>query len=136
MASLNKVHLIGNLGKDPVLNYTNTGMAICNFSIATTKTYKDKKTTSWHNITLFGKTAEAASKFLKKGNPVYIEGEIDYQTWTDKDGTQQHNTVIVGNVMQFLSARQSGDIASGNAASQQEASQQEVYIPPQDDLPF
>ena len=131
MASLNKVHLIGNLGKDPVLNYTSTGMAICNFSIATTKTYKDKKTTSWHNITLFGKTAEAASKFLKKGHPVYIEGEIDYQTWTDKDGTQKHKTVIVGNVMQFLSARQSGDIASGN-----EALQQEVYIPPQDDLPF
>ena len=130
MASVNKVILIGNLGKDPELKYAGE-MAICNFSLATTKKVKGENKTSWHNITMFGKTAELAKQYLTKGSPVYIEGEIDYQSWEDKDGTRKYKTVIIGNAMQFFAHKPSGE--------QNQYAQNNEPLPtppPQDDLPF
>jgi len=103
---LNKVVLIGNLGKDPDITYSQSGLTIAKFSLATTESKKNtagnwEEKTSWHSIVLFGKTAEAAGQYLTKGSQVYIEGSIDYQEW-EKDGEKQRRTVIAGFKMLML----------------------------------
>lgn len=107
MASVNKVILIGNLGKDPEMKESSGGVKFCKFSIATSKKIKDEEKTQWHNITCFGKTAELASQYLKKGYPVYIDGEIQYST-SEKDGVTKYFTDIVANSIQFLAKKDSG----------------------------
>lgn len=112
MASVNKVILVGNLGKDPETRYTQSGDAICNFSVATTDTWKDKQTgekkeqTEWHRISFFGKLAEIAGQYLKKGSQVYIEGSMRTRKWTDKDGQERYTTEIRGDEMKMLGSRQ------------------------------
>ena len=91
MASVNKVILIGNLGRDPEVRYMPSGDAVANISIATTETWKDKngekqEKTEWHRVAMFGKTAEIAGEYLKKGSQVYIEGRLETRKWTDKEG--------------------------------------------------
>ena len=113
MASVNKVILIGNLGKDPELRYTPGGAAVTNFSIATNERWKDKsgqsqERTEWHNIVLWGRLAEIANDYLKKGSPVYIEGRLQTRSWEDRDGNKRYTTEVVGNQMQMLGRAEGG----------------------------
>jgi single-strand DNA-binding protein len=110
VASVNKVVLIGNLGKDPELRYTQGGKSVTSFSLATTNKYKGADGTShsdteWHNIVAWGKLGEIANQYLKKGRSAYIEGTIKTQTWDDKDGNKRYKTNIIANTIQFLSER-------------------------------
>jgi single-strand DNA-binding protein len=110
MASVNKVILIGNLGKDPEVRYLPSGDAVSNFSIATTEKFKDKsgamqEHTEWHRISFFGRQAEIAGEYLKKGSPVYVEGRIRTRKWQDKEGQDRYSTEIVGDRMQLLGSR-------------------------------
>jgi single-strand DNA-binding protein len=113
MASVNKVILIGNLGKDPETRYLPSGDAVTNFSIATTEKWKNKsgeqqEHTEWHRISMFGKVAEIAGEYLKKGSPVYVEGRIRTRKWQDKEGQDKYSTEIVADRMQLLGSRSSG----------------------------
>jgi single-strand DNA-binding protein len=113
MASVNKVILIGNLGKDPETRYLPSGDAVTNFSIATTEKWKSKsgeqqEHTEWHRISMFGKVAEIAGEYLKKGSPVYVEGRIRTRKWQDKEGQDKSTTEIVADRMQLLSSRGGG----------------------------
>lgn len=116
MASVNKVILVGNLGADPETRYAPSGDAICNIRIATTDTWKDKATgekkeaTEWHRVAFFGKLAEIAGQYLKKGSQVYIEGSLRTRKWQDKDGNERYTTEIRADEMKMLGSRQgSGD---------------------------
>ncbi len=111
MASVNKVILIGNLGRDPETRYMPDGGAVTNVSIATTETWKDKngdkqEKTEWHRVAFFGKLAEIAGEYLKKGSQVYVEGRLQTRKWQDKDGQDKYTTEIVANAMQMLGSRQ------------------------------
>ena len=126
MASVNKVILIGNLGRDPETRYTTGGDAVTNLRIATTETWKDKsgekqERTEWHTVVLFGRQAEIAGEYLKKGRPVYIEGRLQTRKYTDKEGVEKYATEIVGDRMQLLGGREGGggsDVEfSGGAAA-------------------
>jgi single-strand DNA-binding protein len=111
MASVNKVIIIGNLGRDPETRYMPEGGAITNISVATTETWKDKQgekqeKTEWHRVAFFGKLAEIAGEYLKKGSQVYVEGRLQTRKWQDKDGADKYTTEIVANAMQMLGSRQ------------------------------
>src|SRR4051812_43162324 len=111
MASVNKVILIGNLGADPETRFLPSGEAVCNIRIATTEKWKDrasgetKEATEWHRVSLFGRQAEVAGEYLKKGSPVYIEGSIRTRKWQDKEGKDQYTTEIRADRMQLLGGR-------------------------------
>ena len=119
MASVNKVILIGNLGKDPEVKYTPSGMAVARFSIATNERVKDKDgnwgdRTEWHNIVLFDRKAEIAGEYLKKGRSVYIEGSIRTNSWDDKEtGQKKYRTEIIGNQMVLLGGQREGEEGGG-----------------------
>jgi single-strand DNA-binding protein len=113
MLGVNKVILMGNLGKDPELRYTPTGQATASFSLATTEKWTDKngqrqERTEWHNIVAWAKTAELANQYLKKGSPAYIEGKISYRSWDDKDGNKKYKTEIIASQIHFLSSGAGG----------------------------
>ncbi len=113
MASVNKVILIGNLGRDPEVRYMPSGDAVANITIATTETWKDKsgekqEQTEWHRVAMFGKTAEIAGEYLKKGSQVYIEGKLQTRKWTDKEGQERYTTEIRADRMQMLGSRSGG----------------------------
>lgn len=113
MASVNKVILVGNLGKDPETRYLPNGDAVANFSIATTEKFKDKsgamqEHTEWHRISFFGRQAEIAGEYLKKGSPVYVEGSIRTRKWQDKEGQDRYTTEIRGDRLQLLGSRGGG----------------------------
>ena len=117
MASVNKVILVGNLGRDPEVRFLPSGEAVANVTIATTSKYKDKsgekvEETEWHRVTFFGKLAEIVGQYLKKGKPVYVEGRIKTRKYTDKDGAEKYATDIIANEMQMLGVREDG----GNTA--------------------
>ncbi|HMO01842.1 MAG TPA: single-stranded DNA-binding protein [Oligoflexia bacterium] len=119
--SLNKVLLIGNLGKDPESRSTPGGLAVSRFSVATTERRKDesgswKDQTEWHNVVVFGRTAENCSQYLKKGSQVFIEGKITTRKWQDKEGKDRWTTEIIGNTVQFLGKRSGTDGASAPLA--------------------
>ena len=125
MASINKVILIGNLGRDPEVRYMPSGDAVANITIATTETWKDKagekqEQTEWHRVAMFGKTAEIAGEYLKKGSQVYIEGKLQTRKWTDKEGQERYTTEIRADRMQMLGSRSGGS---------------ERMAPPEDDAP-
>ena len=120
MASINKVMLIGNLGKDPEIRYMPSGDAIANLTLATTENWKDKQgekqeRTEWHRVSMFGRLAEIAGEYLKKGSSVYIEGKLQTRKWQDKDGNDRYTTEIVANEMKMLGGRASGGDASMEA---------------------
>jgi single-strand DNA-binding protein len=112
MASLNKVQIIGNLGKDPEVRYTPNGAAICNFSLATTRKWKDKTSgenveeTEWHRIVMYDRLAEIAGEYLKKGRSCYVEGRLKTRKWQNKEGVDQYTTEIVAMEMQMLGSRE------------------------------
>ncbi len=119
MASVNKVILVGNLGRDPETRYNPEGGAICNISVATTDTWKDKTSgekqerTEWHRVVFFSRLAEIAGEYLKKGSQVYIEGSLRTRKWQDKEGQERTTTEIVADRMQMLGSRQGmGDAAA------------------------
>ena len=119
MASLNKVILIGNLGRDPEVRYMPNGEAVCNFSIATTDTWKDKQgqkqeRTEWHNIVMYRRLAEIAGEYLRKGSSVYLEGRIQTRKWQDKNtGQDRYTTEIIADQMQMLGSRSGGGAPMG-----------------------
>jgi single-strand DNA-binding protein len=122
MASVNKVIIIGNLGKDPEVRYLPSGSAICNITVATSRQWKDKTSgerqeeTEWHRITFFDRMAEIAGEYLKKGKPVYVEGRLKTRKYTDKDGVEKYATDIVATEMQLLGSREGmgeGDMGGG-----------------------
>jgi single-strand DNA-binding protein len=107
MASVNKAILIGNLGRDPELRYTQNGQAVANFTLATNETWTDKsgervERTEWHRIVVWGKMAESCGQYLSKGRTVYIEGRIQTREWEDKDGNKRYTTEINAQTVQFL----------------------------------
>src|SRR5476649_2264600 len=111
MASINKVILIGNLGRDPETRFLPSGGAVTNISIATTDTWKDKasgekkEATEWHRVAFFGRLAEIAGEYLKKGSQVYVEGRLQTRKWQDKDGNDKYTTEIIADTMQMLGSR-------------------------------
>ncbi len=111
MASVNKVIVVGNLGKDPETRFMPDGKAVCNFSVATTDTWKDKVTgekkeaTEWHRVSSFGRLAEICGEYLKKGSQVYIEGKLRTRKWQDKEGQDRYTTEIIADAMQMLGSR-------------------------------
>lgn len=114
MASINKVILIGNLGKDPDLRFMPNGDAVCNFSVATTESWKDKngqkqEKTEWHNVVMYRKLAEIAGEYLKKGRPVYLEGRLQTRKWQDKEGADRYTTEVIADSMQMLGSKDSND---------------------------
>jgi single-strand DNA-binding protein len=114
MASVNKVILIGNLGKDPEVRYTPSGAAVCNLRLATTRTWKNRDSgerqeeTEWHSVVLYDRQAEIAGEYLRKGRPVYIEGRLKTRKWQDKDGNDRYTTEVVADSMQLLGGREGG----------------------------
>ncbi|NLF53492.1 MAG: single-stranded DNA-binding protein [Thauera phenolivorans] len=115
MASVNKVILIGNLGADPESRFAPSGDAICNLRLATTETWRDKTTgerreaTEWHRVVFFGKLAEIAAQYLRKGSQVYIEGTLRTRKWQDQSGQDRYTTEIRGDEMRMLGRREGGD---------------------------
>jgi single-strand DNA-binding protein len=113
MASVNKVILIGTLGKDPEMRYLPSGEAVAQLSLATNETWKDKQgnkqeRTDWHRVEFIGRTAEVAGEYLKKGRQVYIEGSVRYDKWTDKEGQERYMTKIRGDKMTMIGNREGG----------------------------
>jgi single-strand DNA-binding protein len=151
MASVNKVIIVGNLGRDPETRYMPNGDAVTNIAVATTESWKDKNTgekkelTEWHRITFYRKLAEIAGQYLKKGSSVYIEGKLQTRKWTDKDGVERYTTEIIADTMQMLGGKSDG---GNQQQSQQQAprQQQSQQVPSggggggfsnmDDDIPF
>jgi single-strand DNA-binding protein len=144
MASVNKVILVGNLGRDPEIRYLPSGDAVATLNIATTETWKDKngekqEKTEWHRVSMFGRLAEIAGEYLKKGSQVYIEGRIETRKYTDKDGVEKYATEIKASEMKMLGGRaQSGDSAASGSDSS--PARTPASAPPsgleEDDIPF
>jgi single-strand DNA-binding protein len=140
MASVNKAILIGNLGKDPELKFTPSGVPMAKFSIATTERFKDsegnqQERTEWHNIVLWRRLAEIANEYLKKGSPVYIEGRIQTRSWDDESGQKRWMTEIVGDRMQLL-GRRDDTAGEGTTSDFQEQPKKKESLEDEDDLPF
>ena len=114
MASVNKVILIGNLGRDPEVRYTPSGSAVCNISLATTRNWKNKDSgerqeeTEWHRVVFYDRLAEIAGEYLKKGRPVYVEGRLKTRKWQGQDGKDNYTTEIIAETMQLLGGRDGG----------------------------
>jgi single-strand DNA-binding protein len=114
MASVNKVILLGNLGRDPEVRYTPNGAAVCNLRIATTRNWKNRESgerqeeTEWHSVVLYDRQAEIAGEYLRKGRPVFIEGRLKTRKWQDKDGNDRYTTEIVAESMQLMGGRDGG----------------------------
>ena len=148
MAGVNKVILVGNLGKDPEVRHLDSGVAVANFSLATTESYTNKQgervnQTEWHNIVLWRGLADIAEKYLKKGNSVYIEGKIHTRKWEDKDGNTRYSTDIIADKMTMLGSKPDSNNAS--SISTEKESQVDNPAPSgndnpapsgNDDLPF
>ena len=123
---VNKVILVGNLGKDPEVRYSPNGQAIANITIATSESWKDKTTgdkqekTEWHRVVFFGKLAEIAGEYLKKGGQVYVEGRLQTRKWQDKEGHDRYTTEIVANEMQMLGSREGRGAPAGGDFAQEE----------------
>jgi single-strand DNA-binding protein len=127
MASINKVILIGNLGKDPEVRHLEGGVAVARFPLATSETFKDKngdkqERTEWHNIVVWRGLAEVTEKYLKKGQSVYIEGKIRTNSYQDKEGVQRYSTEIVADNMTMLGSRTEGGSGNSNGSSYEQSS--------------
>lgn len=135
MASVNKVIIIGNLGKDPETRYTPGGEAVTNITVATTESWKDKATgekresTEWHRISFFGKLAEIAGQYLRKGSQVYVEGSLRTRKWQDKDGQDRYTTEIRADQMKMLGGR--GDAGDGQQDAPRQQAQPQRQQPAQ-----
>lgn len=139
---VNKVILIGNVGKDPEIKHLDNGMVIANFPLATSETYKNKNnekvtSTEWHNIALFRNQAEVVEKYVNKGDALYIEGKIRTRSWEDKEGNKRYMTEIIGNNMQMLGGGKKSEDTSVSQSNEVTESEGPGSIPEdEDDLPF
>ena len=136
MSGVNKVILVGNLGKDPEVRYLDSGVAVANFSLATTENYKNKEgervsQTEWHNIVFWRGLAEVAEKYLKKGDSVYVEGKIRTRKWEDKEGNIRYSTEILADNMTMLGKKNTKE-----TVNQELSSNEKLESNDQDDLPF
>jgi single-strand DNA-binding protein len=135
MASVNKVILIGNLGRDPETRYMPDGGAVTNITIATSYQWKDKATgdkkeeTEWHRVAFFGRLAEVAGEYLKKGSPVYIEGRLKTRKWTDKDGHERYSTDIIADEMKMLGSRGDRGDSAGSGGAKSDSAPREAGTP-------
>ncbi|MCR4158789.1 single-stranded DNA-binding protein [Kerstersia gyiorum] len=124
MASVNKVIIVGNLSRDPEVRYSADGVAICNVSVATTSQWKDKTSgeskeeTEWHRVVFYGRLAEIAGEYLKKGRSIYLEGRLKTRKWTDKENIERFTTEIVADQMQMLGGRNEGGDQADRPATQ------------------
>jgi single-strand DNA-binding protein len=143
--SLNKVMLLGRLGRDPEKKYTGTGTAVCNFSLATSESVKKgtgyEEKTEWHKVIVFGNQAENVTRFVKKGSLVFIEGRIQSRSYQDKDGNEKYVTEIVANSVRFLDVKDHSDPertyqAGTEKAAAQDSQVNDADIAEEDDLPF
>jgi len=139
MAGVNKVILVGRLGADPEVRYTNTGTAVANFNLATSSSYTDKsgektEKTEWHRIVAFGKLGEICGEYLAKGKQVYIEGRLQTRDWEDRDGNKKKTTEIVAGVMQMLGA--AGDRVRGDTGDSAPPASDLPDISTEEDVPF
>jgi len=122
MASVNKVILVGNCGRDPEIRYLPSGQAVANVSIATSSRRKDRNTgemvedTQWHRVTFYDRLAEIAGEYVKKGRPIYVEGRLKYGKYTDKDGQEKNTVDIVANELQLLGGREGGGAPSASGS--------------------
>lgn len=137
MASINKVILIGNLGRDPETRHTADGSTtICNITLATSRRYKDshgnlQEETEWHRVVFFGRQAEVAQTYLRKGNPVYVEGRLRTRKFTDKEGIERYQTEIVCENLKLLGTKTDAQKSAANSRRTQEQS-----TPTDDEIPF
>ena len=129
MAGLNKVMLIGRLGRDPEIKYTPSGTAIANFNIATSAKWNEEEHTEWHRIVAFKRTAEVCGEYLRKGSQVYIEGRLQTRAWEDRDGNKRYTTEVVAQSMQML-----GGVSS--KPQQTDPPKKEQQPPEDQDIPF
>lgn len=146
MKGVNKVIIVGNLGKDPETRYTQNGNAVTNITVATSESWTDKNTgqkqesTEWHRVVFFKKIAEIAGKYLKKGSKVYIEGSLKTRKWQDKSGQDRYTTEIIANNMQMLDSRQDGATTAATTAATTTATTQQQQTDGfdnfDDDIPF
>ena len=149
--SVNKVILIGNLGKDPEVKFLPSGNAVCNLTLATSEKWKDKNTgqpqekTEWHRVVFFGKQAEALGEYCKKGSKLYVEGSLETRKWQDQSGADRYTTEIKGRLFDFLDSKGSNDNQSqGQQQQASPAAQPQVNKVPapsnfdnfEDDIPF
>jgi single-strand DNA-binding protein len=140
MAGVNKVILVGNLGKDPEVRYLEGGTAVANFPLATSETYKDKtgnkvESTEWHNIVMWRALAEIAEKYLKKGMQVYIEGKLRTRSWQDKEGNKRYTTEILAENMTML-GRKENNTGNQQTDTSSQTNPAAGTNPSTDDLPF
>lgn len=138
MASLNKVMLIGNLGREPEIRYMPNGDAVANVALATAESWKDKngekqEKTEWHRVIFFGRQAEIAGEYLKKGSSIYIEGRLQTRKWNDKDGNERYTTEIVADRMQMLGGSREASREQNPQPSRQQRSPADDF---DDDIPF
>jgi single-strand DNA-binding protein len=141
MASVNKVILIGNLGRDPELRYTPGGQAVANFTLATNERFSTKdgekqERTEWHRIVAWGRTGEICAQYLSKGRSVYVEGRLQTREWEDKEGQKRRTTEIVANTVQFIGGRGEGGPAAPPTGSGGSGGGFEPGPPPADEVPF
>lgn len=147
--SFNKIIIVGNLGRDPELRYTPQNIAVCNISVATSEKRRDKNgelqdTTTWFRVTLWRNQAEIASKYLTKGNPVYIEGRLRVEEWTDKDNQQRYTLEVTATDLQFIGSRGGDDNYAGSSggddnfsdSSDDNFEDSRATAPGDDDIPF
>mgnify|MGYP006256956745 CR=1 FL=1 len=131
MSGVNKAIIVGNLGRDPELRHTNGGSPVCNFSVATTRSYTNKndekvEETEWHRIVVWGKSAEHCNNYLSKGRQVYVEGRIQTRSYEDKEGIKRYSTDIVADTVQFLGKKGDGDSSGGSNDYQPQGSSDEL----------
>ena len=137
---VNKVIVVGNMGKDPEIRNTSTGGTVTSISVATSESWKDKNTgekqerTEWHNITFFGKLAEIAGQYLKKGSKVYVEGSLRTEKWTDSNGVDRYTTKIISNEMQMLDSKGGNSDNQGNVPANNANTKAADDL--DDDIPF
>ena len=142
MAGINKVILIGNLGGDPEVRYTPSGVAVAQFNIATSEEWKDKDSgekrerTEWHRIVAWRRLGEICGEYLSKGQQVYVEGRIQTNTWEDKEGNKRYTTEIIANTVQFLGRRESSESARPRSTSPADYQGVPAQGPADDDIPF
>ena len=135
MSSVNKVILIGNIGKDPEVRYLPSGDAVANLTLATSENWTDKasgdkkEATEWHRVAFFGRTAEVAGQYLKKGAKIYVEGSLRTRKWQDKDGQDRYTTEVRGDVMRMLDRRGEGSGAMDQEPPQMESRPAEARRP-------
>lgn len=148
---VNKVILIGNLGRDPEVRYMPSGGAVANVTLATSESWKDRQTgetqerTEWHNVVFFNRLAEIAGEYLRKGSKIYVEGSLRTRKWQGKDGQDRYTTEIVANEMQMLDSRGGGSGSGSSAPARSQRQEQDDYEPMRpspgaedfdDDIPF